>query len=77
MRWNTHLLSAVLALSTLTTADPTWPSQVDELEEIMYQVKGYRARQFGGTVIPCSSEAAGPGRHNAAAWLRAAFHGKY
>ncbi|KAI1754591.1 hypothetical protein F4782DRAFT_37229 [Xylaria castorea] len=74
MRWNTHLLSAMLSLSTLTSADPTWPSQNDELEEIMYQVKGYRSRQFGGTVIPCSSQASGPGRHNAAEWLRAAFH---
>ncbi|KAI1154349.1 hypothetical protein F4825DRAFT_193510 [Nemania diffusa] len=74
MRWNTHLLSAMLSLSALAKADPTWPSQIDELEEIMYQVKGYRSRQFGGTVIPCSSEASGPGRHNAAEWLRAAFH---
>jgi hypothetical protein len=74
MRWNTHFLSAMLSLSTLTRADPTWPSQIDELEEIMYQVQGYRSRQFGGTVIPCSSQASGPGRHNAAEWLRAAFH---
>ncbi|KAK5627200.1 hypothetical protein RRF57_002915 [Xylaria bambusicola] len=61
-------------LNTLARADPTWPSQIDELEEIMYQVQGYRGREFGGTVIPCSSEASGPGRHNAAEWLRAAFH---
>ncbi|KAI1310047.1 heme peroxidase [Xylaria venustula] len=74
MRWNTHFLSAMLSLSTLARTDPTWPSQIDELEEIMYQVQGYRSRQFGGTVIPCSSEASGPGRHNAAEWLRAAFH---
>ncbi|KAI8630141.1 heme peroxidase [Xylariaceae sp. FL1651] len=74
MRWGTHILSVVLSLSSLSRGDPTWPSQIDELEEIMYQVQGYRARQFGGTVIPCSSEASGPGRHNAAEWLRAAFH---
>ncbi|KAI0398059.1 heme peroxidase [Xylariaceae sp. FL0594] len=74
MWWEACFLLTVLGLSTLVQADPTWPSQVDELEEIMYQVKGYRSRQFGGTVIPCSSEAAGPGRLNAAAWLRAAFH---
>ncbi|KAI0403627.1 hypothetical protein F4802DRAFT_598825 [Xylaria palmicola] len=74
MRWNTQFLSAMLSLSTLTRANPTWPSQIDELEEIMYQVQGYRSRQFGGTVIPCSSQASGPGRHNAAEWLRAAFH---
>ncbi|KAI1810076.1 heme peroxidase [Poronia punctata] len=80
MRWGIttplFLSAAFLTLPTSSSAkqDPTWPSQIDELEEIMYQVKGYRSRQFGGTVIPCSSEAAGPGRHNAAAWLRAAFH---
>ncbi|KAI1363587.1 heme peroxidase [Xylaria arbuscula] len=74
MRWNAQVLSALLWLGTPATADPTWPSEIDELEEIMYQVQGYRARQFGGTVIPCSSEASGPGRHNAAEWLRAAFH---
>ncbi|KAI0205412.1 heme peroxidase [Astrocystis sublimbata] len=74
MRWNSPVLSAMLLLTPLVDADPTWPSQNDELEEIMYQVKGYRARQFGGTVIPCSSQASGPGRHNAAEWVRAAFH---
>ncbi|GAP84127.1 putative WSC domain-containing protein [Rosellinia necatrix] len=74
MRWNALFLSAALSLSTLTGADPTWPAATDELEEIMYQVQGYRSRQFGGTVIPCSSQASGPGRHNAAEWLRAAFH---
>ncbi|KAI2623343.1 heme peroxidase [Hypoxylon sp. NC1633] len=64
----------VFSLSVISRADPTWPSPNDELEEIMYQVKGYRARDFGGTVIPCSNEASGPGRQNAAEWLRAAFH---
>ncbi|KAI0157533.1 heme peroxidase [Xylariaceae sp. FL1272] len=65
---------ALLSLSTLAGADPTWPSSIDEIEEIMYQVSGYRARQFGGTVIPCSSMASGKGRHNAAEWVRTAFH---
>ncbi|KAI1076288.1 heme peroxidase [Whalleya microplaca] len=74
MRWNLSFLGAIVSLGALSRADPTWPSSNDELEEIMYQVKGYRARQFGGTVIPCSSEASGPGRHNAAEWVRAAFH---
>ncbi|KAI5862768.1 heme peroxidase [Durotheca rogersii] len=74
MRWRRSSWGVILSLSTLAMADPTWPSPNDELEEIMYQVEGYRARQFGGTVIPCSSEASGPGRHNAAEWLRAAFH---
>ncbi|KAI8965723.1 heme peroxidase [Daldinia sp. FL1419] len=64
----------MVVLCVLARADPTWPSPNDELEEIMYQVQGYRARDFGGTVIPCSNEASGPGRQNAAEWLRAAFH---
>ncbi|KAI0884485.1 heme peroxidase [Annulohypoxylon maeteangense] len=74
MSWSMLFWGALLSLGTLATADPTWPSPNDELEEIMYQVKGYRARDFGGTVIPCSNEASGPGRQNAAEWLRAAFH---
>ncbi|KAI1636402.1 hypothetical protein F4809DRAFT_384331 [Biscogniauxia mediterranea] len=74
MRWCKLSLGTLLSLSIFAGADPTWPSPNDELEEIMYQVSGYRARQFGGTVIPCSSQASGPGRHNAAEWLRAAFH---
>ncbi|KAI1259995.1 heme peroxidase [Xylariaceae sp. FL1019] len=65
---------ALLSLSTLAGADPTWPSPIDEIEEIMYQVSGYRARQFGGTVIPCSNTASGLGRQNAAEWVRTAFH---
>lgn len=64
----------VILVATLAAADPTWPSPNDELEEIMYQVSGFRGRGFGGTVIPCSNEASGPGRQNAAEWLRAAFH---
>ncbi|KAI1663060.1 heme peroxidase [Daldinia decipiens] len=72
-RWRIMIWRMVL-LCILTRADPIWPSPNDELEEIMYQVEGYRARDFGGTVIPCSNEASGPGRQNAAEWLRAAFH---
>ncbi|KAK6834632.1 acetyltransferase [Apiospora arundinis] len=70
-------LSSCVASSLLflgAYADPTWPSRNDELEEIMYQVQSVNTRGFGGTVIPCSSEAAGPGRQNAAEWLRTAFH---
>ncbi|KAI1099860.1 heme peroxidase [Jackrogersella minutella] len=74
MRWGILWWGTILSLSSLSRTDPTWPSPNDEIEEIMYQVKGYRARDFGGTVIPCSNEASGPGRQNAAEWLRAAFH---
>ncbi|KAI0167128.1 heme peroxidase [Hypoxylon sp. FL1284] len=76
MRWRSVYfgLGYVLPLAFLAAADPTWPSPNDELEEIMYQVSGFNGRGFGGTVIPCSNEASGPGRQNAAEWLRAAFH---
>ncbi|ORY71629.1 copper radical oxidase [Pseudomassariella vexata] len=74
MRLSTTHLSGLLSLGTLVMADPTWPSSIDELEEIMYQVSGFNSRQFGGTVIPCSNEASGPGRQNAAEWLRTGFH---
>ncbi|RYP77038.1 hypothetical protein DL771_001328 [Monosporascus sp. 5C6A] len=67
-------LGFLLPWGTLVGADPTWPSPIDELEEIMYQVRGYRARLFGGTVMPCSNEASGPGRSAAAEWVRTAFH---
>lgn len=74
MRLNTCLFGAVASLAAVASADPTWPASTDELEEIMFQVTGYRARQFGGTVIPCNNEALGPGRHGPAEWIRSAFH---
>lgn len=74
MGFHTSLIGGLLYLSAATLADPTWPSSIDELEELMYQVEGARNRQFGGTVMPCSSEASGPGRQNAAEWLRTGFH---
>jgi hypothetical protein len=74
MRPITQLSSSLLVFSAFARGDPTWPSVNDELEEIMYQVKGFQNRGFGGTVIPCSSEASGPGRQNAAEWLRTGFH---
>ncbi|KAG9255332.1 heme peroxidase [Emericellopsis atlantica] len=70
----TSSLLAVLGLASQTFADPTWPSSIDELEEIMFQTKSFRSRKFADTVDPCSNEASGPGRQNAAEWLRTAFH---
>ncbi|KAK6066430.1 WSC domain-containing protein [Seiridium cupressi] len=74
MKFNNCLVGGLLTLSTTAKADPTWPSINDELEEIIYQVKGFQNRGFGGTVIPCSSQSSGPGRQNAAEWLRTGFH---
>lgn len=55
------------------TAAPTWPSSVDELEDIMLLNTGYRAKGFATTVTPCSN-GAGPGRVAAAEFIRTAFH---
>lgn len=68
------VLLGVLGLASRTLADPTWPSEIDELEEIMFQLESFRARKFADTVSPCNNEASGPGRLNAAEWLRTAFH---
>ncbi|KAB5563368.1 heme peroxidase [Coniochaeta sp. 2T2.1] len=74
MRPTTSLFTGLLALSVRVLADPTWPASTDELEEIMYQLQGFRARLFSDTISPCSNEASGPGRQNAAEWLRVGFH---
>ncbi|KPM35197.1 hypothetical protein AK830_g11384 [Neonectria ditissima] len=71
---NLSILFHLLSLAAYTVADPTWPSNIDELEEIMFQVTSFRSRKFSATVSPCGSEASGPGRQNAAEWLRTAFH---
>jgi hypothetical protein len=68
------LAIGLCAMAQLTIGDPTWPSEIDELEEIMFQLNSFGARKFADTVSPCSNEASGPGRLNAAEWLRTAFH---
>lgn len=68
------LVLSLLGLVGSSFADPTWPSKIDELEEIMYQLKSFRGRKFADTITPCSNEASGPGRVNAAEWLRTGFH---
>ncbi|KAF2816733.1 WSC domain-containing protein 2, partial [Mytilinidion resinicola] len=55
-------------------AVPTWPSSVDELEDIMLLNSGYRSRGFSAAVTPCSFSAQGAGRVAAAEWIRTAFH---
>jgi hypothetical protein len=54
-------------------AQPTWPSAIDELEDVMFLGSGYRSRGFFAMVTPCSF-APGPGRQSAAEWVRVAFH---
>jgi hypothetical protein len=74
MRLNASLLLGLLGLAAHTAADPTWPADIDELEEIMFQVFNFRSRKFADTVFPCTNEASGAGRQNAAEWLRTTFH---
>lgn len=72
--WCVPAIAARLLLAGIAAADPTWPSPTDELEEIMYQLKAFRGRRFADTIDPCTNEASGPGRQNAAEWLRLGFH---
>jgi hypothetical protein len=61
---------------SLSVADPTWPSSIDELEDVMFLNTGYRSRGFGALVTPCSSFPPGTNisRNTASEWLRVAFH---
>ncbi|KAF6805249.1 wsc domain containing protein [Colletotrichum sojae] len=74
MKLDSSSLLGLLGLAAHALADPTWPSDIDELEEIMYQTGQLRSRKFADTVNPCTREVSGPGRRNAAEWLRTAFH---
>lgn len=67
-------VAAAAALLPAVLADPTWPSPIDDLEEIMFQQRIFKSRNFADTISPCSNEASGPGRQVAAEWLRVAFH---
>lgn len=67
-------LAALMSLTATVSADPTWPHVNDNLEEIMFQTQGFRARLFTDNVRQCANEASGPGRKNAAEWLRTGFH---
>ncbi|KAK1989374.1 WSC domain-containing protein [Colletotrichum cereale] len=74
MKVNSSLLLGLLGLACQVQADPTWPSDIDELEEIMYQMFNARTRKFADAVFPCTKETNGAGRQTAAEWLRTAFH---
>ncbi|OHW91654.1 WSC domain containing protein [Colletotrichum incanum] len=74
MKVNPSFLLGLLGLAYQVQADPTWPSDIDELEEIMYQMFNARTRKFADAVFPCTKETNGAGRQTAAEWLRTAFH---
>ncbi|EEB89476.1 hypothetical protein MPER_12419 [Moniliophthora perniciosa FA553] len=53
----------------------TWPSPIDELEDIMYLQGGYFRRGFHDGVLGCTfSPSFSPFRQASAEWLRTAFH---
>lgn len=55
-------------------AQPTWPSSIDELEDVMFLNTGYKNRGFAAHITPCSFSEFGAGRQTAAEWLRIGFH---
>lgn len=73
MRTAVSLVLGLVGLAYTVHADPTWPNDFDDFEEIMYQVFGSRARSFADMVFPCNNELT-PGRFNSAEWLRTGFH---
>jgi len=68
------LYAGLLSLAAVAAkADPTWPSEVDHMEFIVYQLQGFKGSLFNDAIRPCDNEAAGPGRITASEWLRVAF----
>ncbi|KAL2266404.1 hypothetical protein VTJ83DRAFT_5756 [Remersonia thermophila] len=74
MRTAAPVLAALLSFAAQSQADPTWPAATDHMEEIVFQVQGFRGSLFTDIITPCDNEAAGPGRNTAAEWLRVGFH---
>ncbi|KAI9148713.1 WSC domain-containing protein [Paramyrothecium foliicola] len=66
--------TAAIVLAPLTASQLVWPSEWDELEEIYTMQSGYNRRGFIDAVNPCSFGTFVKGRHNAAEWIRTAFH---
>lgn len=64
---------SVLSLVAQVFGVATWPSSIDELEDIKYLNDGYNARGFAFAVTPCTFTRA-PGRSIAGGFLRTAFH---
>ncbi|KAL2157628.1 hypothetical protein VTH06DRAFT_6007 [Thermothelomyces fergusii] len=75
MRTQTALFTGLLSLAARTgRADPTWPAATDHMEEIVFQLQGFKGSLFNDIISPCNNEAAGPGRITASEWLRVGFH---
>jgi hypothetical protein len=67
------LALGLLASQTVSAADPTWPSSIDEVEDILFLNNGHNAREFPQLLEPCTQVKA-PGRSIAGGMIRVAFH---
>lgn len=74
MRICSTVAGLIAVFSGLGNALPTWPSSVDELEDVMFLNTGYKSRGFSSHITPCSYSEFGAGRQTAAEWLRMGFH---
>lgn len=52
----------------------TWPSEYDQLEDILYLQQGFIRFGLRDGVTPCSFSSDGGGRQAAAEWIRTAYH---
>ncbi|KAB8294026.1 hypothetical protein EYC80_009485 [Monilinia laxa] len=68
------LISAGLLPVLSVNAVYTWPSQYDQIEDILYLQQGWLHYGFRDGVTPCSFSSIGPGRQTAAEWIRTAYH---
>jgi len=73
MRTHYPVLAGLLSLAAKSSADPTWPAPTDHMEEIVFQLNGFKGSLFSDLITPCNNEAAGPGRVTASEWLRIGF----
>lgn len=74
MKLSSSLLPYFGLFSGLGQAIPTWPSSIDELEDVMFLNTGYKSRGFSSHITPCEFSEFGAGRQTAAEWLRIGFH---
>ncbi|KAF9879909.1 WSC domain-containing protein [Colletotrichum karsti] len=68
------IAASAVAWAYIAGAAYVWPSQYDEIEDILSLQTGYRSRGFVDGVTPCSFGGNINGRQFAAEWIRTAFH---
>ncbi|TGO25717.1 hypothetical protein BPAE_0074g00260 [Botrytis paeoniae] len=67
------LISMVLLPVLSVNAVYTWPSEYDQLEEILYLQQGFIHFGLKDGVTPCDFSSLGGGRQSAAEWIRTAY----